>query len=163
MTEEETSPITVRKATVYDASAMNTVNRRNLPENYTLMEWMGLITSSKHSFVALDNGGAVGYCLSVVLPYPTNDGYATHPPRGYVISIAVDEKYRGKGIGRRLLEESMKSMAKVNPTVVKLNVRVSNTAAVNLYKSVGFQEGIIAFGYYDDGEDAFEMCYVGDK
>lgn len=146
----------LRRATLYDVKGMDAVNRRNLPENYPILSWMGMVTTTKHSFVLVDNGEIVGYSLCIVLPYLMNDRVRTHDPVGYVISLAVDSKYRGKGWGRKLLESGVQSMKAVEVVNIKLNVRVGNTTAQKLYESIGFKKGKTINSYYEDGEDAFE-------
>jgi ribosomal-protein-alanine N-acetyltransferase len=41
--------------------------------------------------------------------------------------------------------------------VVRLEVRVSNTVAISLYRSLGYREEGVIRGYYRDGEDALRM------
>lgn len=55
-----------------------------------------------------------------------------------VLSIAVDPKHQGKGIGRRLLEAGIRYMESRGIKKVKLEVRPENTPAVKLYESFGF-------------------------
>lgn len=74
---------------------------------------------------------------------------------GEIGSIAVDKRFRRMGIGRRLItafEEAEK------PESIFLEVRVSNSAARALYKSMGFNEISIRRRYYDSPpEDAVVM------
>jgi len=74
--------------------------------------------------------------------------------RASLISIAVAKDFRRKGIGEKLLKKVLLDL-KVDK--VTLEVRVSNLAAINLYKKMGFKEVKIIKGYYSDGEDALKM------
>ena len=74
-----------------------------------------------------------------------------------IINIAVDEKYRNKGIGKLLLLSLFKKLKEINVETVFLEVRISNLNAEKLYKSVGFKILYIRDNYYIDGEDAFLM------
>ncbi|MEM3174225.1 MAG: ribosomal protein S18-alanine N-acetyltransferase, partial [Candidatus Bathyarchaeia archaeon] len=78
--------------------------------------------------------------------------------KGHIISIAVLPEHRRKGIGETLLKEALQSM--MNYYGIKecyLEVRVSNTPAINLYKKVGFKIEKVIRGYYADGENAYLM------
>jgi ribosomal-protein-alanine N-acetyltransferase len=77
---------------------------------------------------------------------------------GHVTNIAVDEKYRGKGIGSKILEGLIQLCRDRNMTAMTLEVRKSNVIAQSLYKKYGFKEYGIRKGYYqDNNEDAIIM------
>jgi [ribosomal protein S18]-alanine N-acetyltransferase len=58
------------------------------------------------------------------------------PPYEYEIhTIGVDAAYQGQGIGRRLLDELLRFAGN---SVVYLEVRTDNAAAIALYESAGF-------------------------
>jgi len=79
---------------------------------------------------------------------------------GRVFAIAVDSRYRGKGVGRALLKAAFNTLRKRKIGYVRLEVRVSNHIAQRLYRSLGFIEvGFIPF-YYKDGEGAIVMRKV---
>jgi ribosomal protein S18 acetylase RimI-like enzyme len=57
-----------------------------------------------------------------------------------VWGVCVDPRYRGTGIGGRLLDELLRWTAMVHPEVtVRLSVNPTQTAAVNLYRARGFR------------------------
>lgn len=77
-----------------------------------------------------------------------------------IMQIAVREEYRRKGIATRLLEEMEKTFpTEIDDLVenITLEVRESNTAAQELYKSVGYQTITVKKQYYKDGENAVYM------
>ena len=76
---------------------------------------------------------------------------------GRIFSIAVDPKYRERGIGRVLLKAALSNLRKRNIEYVKLEVRESNYIAQNLYRSMGFVEIGFVPAYYRDGEGAILM------
>ncbi|NLY76552.1 MAG: ribosomal protein S18-alanine N-acetyltransferase [Tissierellia bacterium] len=77
---------------------------------------------------------------------------------GHVTNIAVDEKYRGKGIGSKILEGLIQLCADRNMIAMTLEVRKSNEVAQALYRKYGFKEYGIRKGYYqDNNEDAIIM------
>ncbi len=76
---------------------------------------------------------------------------------GHIISIAVDEYYRRKDVGSRLVEAALKIFKRYNVAQIKLEVRVSNRGAINFYKDNGFAEREVLKNYYEDYEDAVLM------
>jgi ribosomal-protein-alanine N-acetyltransferase len=78
------------------------------------------------------------------------------PPFEYEIhTIGVDPAYQGCGIGRRMLEELLNIAA---DSVVHLEVRTDNAAAIALYRSVGFADVGLRKRYYRiSGADAYTM------
>jgi ribosomal-protein-alanine N-acetyltransferase len=77
---------------------------------------------------------------------------------GHLISIAVLEPYRGRGIGSALLRETIRVLREVyDVESIYLEVRVSNSVAIRLYEKFGFVKARRIRGYYMDGEDAYVM------
>jgi [ribosomal protein S18]-alanine N-acetyltransferase len=76
----------------------------------------------------------------------------------HIISIAVREAHRGRGVGELLLISSIDLAKKLNARIVTLEVRVSNSVAQNLYTKYGFNKTGTRKKYYtDNNEDAFIM------
>ena len=77
---------------------------------------------------------------------------------GHILSIAVQEAYRGLGLGELLLLGAVELTHSREQQVVTLEVRVSNTVAQNLYAKYGFSQVGIRRAYYSDNrEDAYIM------
>lgn len=77
---------------------------------------------------------------------------------GHITNIAVDEKYRGLGVGSKILEGLIQLCNDRNMTAMTLEVRKTNEVAKSLYKKYGFMEYGIRKGYYrDNNEDAIIM------
>jgi len=90
----------------------------------------------------------VGYVLFWFLPEDVD-----------VHNIAVHPDYRRHAIGRILLEHVIAAGQQRSSVRVTLEVRKSNTAAQQLYSSLGFVITGERRGYYsDDGEDALTMA-----
>lgn len=73
-----------------------------------------------------------------------------------IYSVAVSEKYRGKGIGTKLLEAAEKFALDSGLDVIQLEVRC-NSRAVELYQRRGYSVKKIKIKYYSDGENAYSM------
>lgn len=80
---------------------------------------------------------------------------------GDLFYIAVDSNYRGNGIGIKLMNFFMKDAKSQGVETISLEVRLSNEAAISLYKKCGFQQIGTRKNYYADGEDAALMvCHL---
>lgn len=77
-----------------------------------------------------------------------------------LLNIAVADKQRGRGIGGKLLDYLMESLEKKGIRHIFLEVRDSNTAARELYRSRGFRELSRRTGYYRrPTEDAIVLAW----
>lgn len=71
---------------------------------------------------------------------------------GWITNLAVLPEYRRLGIARALLLECEKVFQDMN--AIRLSVRVSNSAAIQLYEGMGYQQVDRWERYYTGGEDA---------
>jgi ribosomal-protein-alanine N-acetyltransferase len=77
-----------------------------------------------------------------------------------LLNLCIDPEYAGQGFGRFLLKEMIRRALERKCMMFFLEVRVSNTHAINLYFSEGFNEVGIRPNYYPAGngrEDAMLM------
>lgn len=58
----------------------------------------------------------------------------------YITNVAVNEKYRGKGYGKMLVNHLVKQAEAENALFVTLEVRKSNESAIALYEKCGFKK-----------------------
>ncbi|WP_415379006.1 ribosomal protein S18-alanine N-acetyltransferase [Halosimplex sp. TS25] len=105
---------------------------------------------SRETATVGDDGRVVGYVVADVVPNHGED-------LGHVKDIAVAAERRSEGIGRRLLQRALTALATQNVASVKLEVRESNDAAMDLYRRFGFEHHGTLPGYYANGEDALVM------
>jgi ribosomal-protein-alanine N-acetyltransferase len=90
------------------------------------------------SLVAKENNTIIGYMLlSSVLDEST------------IEDITVDTQHRNKGIGRKLLDAGFTLAREMQQQSIFLEVRCSNTPAINLYRSMGFELIGERKNYYD--------------
>jgi ribosomal-protein-alanine acetyltransferase len=86
------------------------------------------------------------------------EGSRLPPQRGHLLNIAVDEHWRGKGIGSLLLENAAGFVLDRGVNVLFLEVQTTNTNARTFYRKRGFKEtGKVLSDYYPDGGDAVIM------
>ncbi|ESQ23462.1 MAG: ribosomal-protein-alanine acetyltransferase [uncultured Acidilobus sp. MG] len=172
----------IRRATEADIDQVIEVNLRSLPENYWYGFYQYILSEWGDLFLVAEIGGKiVGYMMNRVeethdrvLMGLENELEPAHKRSGpldvfkrvfsgsarvgHVISIAVLQEYRRRGIGSALMSEALKLFEKkYDVDSVYLEVRVSNQPAINMYEKFGFVKARIIRGYYRDGEDAYVM------
>ncbi len=79
-----------------------------------------------------------------------------------MLTTAVRDAYRGRGVGELLLIAAIETALKVRQPVVSLECRVSNAVAIRLYEKYGFQRSGVRRRYYSDNhEDAYTLTAGG--
>jgi len=97
--------------------------------------------------VAEFQGRIIGYC-----------GMWFILDEAHITNIAVQKSFRGKGVGKRLVECLLEEASKKGIVNLTLEVRDGNIAARKLYEKMGFVVEGIRPGYYPDNhEDAIIM------
>ncbi|HRQ07626.1 MAG TPA: ribosomal protein S18-alanine N-acetyltransferase [Nitrosomonas europaea] len=101
-----------------------------------------------------------------VLVQPNSDlvmGYGilmTGPGEAHVLTLGVGAAWQSQGLGRKMLRYLIELSRKHQAEFVLLDVRESNTGAINLYERLGFQQIAVRKGYYPamcGREDALVM------
>ncbi|OYT60874.1 MAG: ribosomal-protein-alanine N-acetyltransferase [Desulfurococcales archaeon ex4484_217_1] len=93
------------------------------------------------------NGKVIGYTIGLLKPSKL----------GHIVSLAIDPKERRKGYGTLLLKKLLEKFKELGVCKVRLEVRVSNRPAINLYSKHGFKIAYIIKRFYLNGEDAYVM------
>ena len=94
---------------------------------------------------AVEDGQMVGFVAGD--PHP-RDGW------GWIATIAVDPRYRRRGIGLSLLHACE---SRLGVPQSRLTVRISNHSAITMYEKDGYRTTDIWKAYYNDGEDGMVM------
>lgn len=76
--------------------------------------------------------------------------------RGEICSLVVDKPFRGRKLGRELLNRVCDSLRNEGAKTISLQVKEDNDAAICLYESAGFVKTKTLRGYYN-GKDGVEM------
>ncbi|NMC05246.1 MAG: GNAT family N-acetyltransferase [Candidatus Lokiarchaeota archaeon] len=150
--------ISIRRCTRDELSTVMSINERTLPENYPQFFYESIIERFPESFLVAQDEYTkqlVGYVMFRV--ERNLESGLKFVKKGHLVSIAVLKEFQGKKIGERLLIEGMKQAKNYGVDLYVLEVRISNTGAISLYKKLKFIIEKTIPEYYRDGEDAYYM------
>ncbi|MCM0605424.1 MAG: ribosomal protein S18-alanine N-acetyltransferase [Xanthomonadaceae bacterium] len=77
-----------------------------------------------------------------------------------ILNVAVDLQHRGLGFAQLLMQQVIRDALKDEMKRLTLDVRISNTAAISLYKKLGFMEVSRRKKFYSNGEAAVAMDLI---
>ncbi|WP_305805637.1 ribosomal protein S18-alanine N-acetyltransferase [Stenotrophomonas sp. YIM B06876] len=144
------STATLRPLREQDLDVVMEVEQRAYPYPWTAGIFMDCLRSGYPGLVLEQDGTLLGYGLLSIAA-----------DEAHVLNVCVDPRCQSRGYGRRLLRELVRAARHHRAQRVFLEVRPSNTAAVALYHSEGFNEIGRRPRYYpaDNGrEDALVMA-----
>ena len=100
-------------------------------------------------FVAIADGEVVGWCDI------RRESRPSHAHRG-TLGMGIMPSHRDKGLGRRLIEQTLDAARKLGLHRVELGVHADNARAIALYEKIGFlhegraRDAILIDGRYID-------------
>jgi len=139
--------VTCRRMTLQDVPAVHAIELKTFHTPWSYQSFVDEMTTNKCAryIVAEADGNVVGYAGAWLIL-----------EEGHITNIAVDEAYRGQGIGLKVTQALLQYAANMGVQYMTLEVRRSNLVAQSLYKKLGFLELGVRKRYYEDnGEDAF--------
>ena len=149
----------IRRCDPSDLIPVMEINMKTLPEHYSDYFYESLLAELPESFLVGEvNGRLVGYIMCKTEYGFSNFKKLGFVKKGHVVSVAVLEEQRKKGIGRSLIEEAIAGTKIKKADELYLEVRCSNNEAVRLYEKIGFIIKQRIKSYYRDGEDAYLMA-----
>ena len=151
----------VRAFRADDLNRVMEINLECLPENYSAYFYREIASSYPDTFLVTESDGDIqGYIMCRVERGFSKIRAFSTARLLHVVSIAVREPYRRRGIALALMKEAMRrGVASYKATECYLEVRVGNDAAIELYEKLGFSKVKRNSGYYLDGEDAWVMAF----
>ncbi len=99
------------------------------------------------SWVAEENGQVFGYLISLWVEDEV-----------HILNVATTPDRRRTGVATRLLDHLYQAAQRARMKTVFLEVRISNSEAISLYRKYGLGVLTVRKRYYADGEDAYVMC-----
>lgn len=142
----------IRRMTIQDVATVHAINEAVTIGAWSEKLFADCIAVGYECWVLVKNDEVIGFC---VMNYAANEAH--------ILSISVHLDYQRQGLGQQLLNHLL-ALAKANGADdIFLEVRSSNTGAINLYKKNNFVEVGVRKDYYpaeDDypSEDAITMA-----
>ncbi len=151
---------TLRTFRAEDLNRVMAINFECLPENYSSSFYRELAGRFPETFIVAEADGDVqGYVMCRVERGFSKLKGLTPARLLHIVSIAVREPHRRRGIAKGLMIEAMrKGTNHYEASECYLEVRVGNEPAIKLYEGLGFSKAKRNYGYYLDGEDAWVMA-----
>lgn len=103
-------------------------------------------TESFHGILAEDGGEIIGY-----------GGITVAADSADIANVAVTEPFRNSGVGTAIIKKLLLIAKSCGAEKAFLEVRVSNSVAMELYLKCGFKGAYARTRYYSDGEDCLVM------
>jgi ribosomal-protein-alanine N-acetyltransferase len=143
-----------------DLNRVMDINVECLPENYSTFFYRDLYRRFPETFVVAEADGEIQGYIMCRIERGLSKFRGLRPARlCHVVSIAVREPYRRRGIATAVLNIAMNNgRESYDASECFLEVRVSNEPALVLYENLGFSKVKRNYGYYMDGEDAWTMA-----
>ena len=148
----------LRKFREEDLYKVVSINRLCLPENYTSSFFLELYKSYPETFLVAEFGDDVIGYVTCRVEFGFSELHRFKVARkGHVVSIAVLQEHRLRGLGTALMLAALRGMTHYDCAETFLEVRAGNTNAINLYNKLGYKVTRTVSSYYFDGEDAAMM------
>lgn len=149
----------IRRCDREDIPAVVEINVTTLPEHYSDYFYYEILSEFPETFLVAElEGELVAYIMCRIeygFSHLRRLGLAR---KGHIVSIAVKDQHRRKGVGSMLVKACQEEMLSKTATECYLEVRVSNAEAIGLYERLGYKTTGRLESYYKDGEAAYVMA-----
>jgi ribosomal-protein-alanine N-acetyltransferase len=150
---------TIRRCEDRDLTSVVNINMVTLPEHYSDYFFQSLLRELPEAFIVAEfHDDVIGYIMCKIEFGFSNFRKLGFVKKGHVVSVAVLDQHRGKGVGKALMLEGINGVVSRKSDEIYLEVRISNTQAIRMYQNLGFQIKSRLRSYYRDGEDAYLMA-----
>ena len=137
----------IRKMTLEDVQAVAEIETQCFSQPWSEKSFEDSISREDTIFLVCEDEVVTGY-IGMYLSFD----------EASITNVAVSPGFRKKGYGERLVVHAKEAAKAANAECIFLEVRVSNEAAISLYKKQGFEElGIRKKFYEHPVEDAIIM------
>jgi ribosomal-protein-alanine N-acetyltransferase len=126
------------------------IEQENMAFPWTAGNFRDSLQAGHHCLVLLQGDVVMGFAvLMMVLD------------EAHLLNIGIDKKSQGRGLGRHLLLQAMQVARDLGGLNLFLEVRPSNTVALSLYESLGFNEMGVRPGYYPAKQGREDAVLMG--
>lgn len=133
-----------------DCSQVAKIESEVFSEPWSENSFLSEVTLENHIYLVAENEenqDIMGYC-----------GLWEVAGEGQITNVCVAKKYRGQKVAKQMMTELLCTADKLHITATTLEVRVSNTIAIQLYETLGFRRAGLRKGFYSHPkEDALIM------
>ncbi len=136
----------IRKAQPADLKRISEIEASTFNSPYDPLLINYLYSSHEETFLVACEDDVIGYIIGIL------DG-----SEGHIISLAVEEEFRGRRIGTHLVKRLLEIFKREGAERAKLEVRKHNVGAQNLYKKLGFSTVKELPDYYKNSDDGILM------
>ena len=141
----------IRKVQPTDIFPVIKIAYESLPERYSPMIFNTFNESPSREFLVAEKAKKI---IGFIIGIKTNNETVRIP------MLAVHKNYRKQGIGSALVTHLLKKLLLQNIQHIDLEVKTSNTAAIQFYKKHGFTIIETITNFYQTGENAYIMKRV---
>jgi ribosomal-protein-alanine N-acetyltransferase len=141
----------IRRAAVSDIPAITAIENESFADPWDQSVFLEALNYySSTCFVAVCDGAVAGFVVGALEDTGENI-------YGHLCNLGVNPRYRRRGVGKLLVRRAEHQFALELASGVQLEVRVSNTAAQQFYRRLGYREVFGIERYYSNGEEALVM------
>jgi [ribosomal protein S18]-alanine N-acetyltransferase len=139
----------LRRATIADCDELSDIHSDSFSRGWSSAEFESLLVQTgTHALLAEQRSifgrrSPAGFVL-----------YRLVADEAEVLTVAVARAFRGRGVGRALLDEALRHAYREGAERIYLEVEDTNRAAIALYRRAEFRETGRREGYYREGRAA---------
>ena len=140
----------LRPATSDDFPQILKIENLSYPEPWTPVQFEAELALPYSRFLVLTDDETDEFVLGYIVYWVQVEGVS-------LLNVSVHPEWRGLGNAERLMRAMINEAVRNEIPKVILEVRPSNTGAIQLYESLGFKRTHERKSFYKDGESAWVM------
>lgn len=141
---------TIRKTLVRDLDSIVALENRSFKfDLFSRRQYQYLVTKANATAFVLLVGKTIAGSAIIL--------WRRGSTKAHLYTIAVDPKFQGRGLGRKLLDRCLREARSRSCDRFSLEVRADNKPAIALYKKMGYEIIGRVVKYYEDDCDALQM------
>jgi ribosomal-protein-alanine N-acetyltransferase len=121
-----------------DLEQVSTLEQECFSMPWSRKSFEEVLDNPKAVYVVAKDEAVIGYCGAYVILDEAD-----------INQVAVAPSYRGRGIGKAMLEVLLSKLKQAGAESITLEVRESNHAAIALYEAMGFRTEGIRKNFYE--------------
>jgi len=102
----------------------------------------GVLSQTDELFCVVSENKVIGFCAYAMVNNLWQEGYIS-----YIYAMVVDEEYRGRGYGTRLINEAINKSKQQGMKRVELDSGFQREGAHQFYIKLGFEKRAYLFSY----------------